>query len=124
MKPKKIGEKKKLRRVNRVVRKNPTANSPAVHLAAALYEKFHGEPPKFLQKVTIRPRSKVLLRIGKCVGVLYEAIRDGERARYIHKFTGNSCPILASSADGSQLELVGGNYNFTAEGIVDRKPKR
>jgi hypothetical protein len=59
--------------------------------------------------------------IGTCDGVLYTTSRSGKTEKYIHKFSGISRPLLASSWDGKQLYLLGGAYNFTDEGIVDRK---
>jgi len=76
--------------------------------------------PEFVDMVD-RPAHDVLMLIGHCDGVLYTTRRDGQVEKYIHKFSGKSRPLLASSFDGKQLYLLGGAYDFTEEGITDRK---
>ena len=61
-----------------------------------------------------------VLTVGECDGILYSTIRDGESERYIHKFRNSARPILASSYDGTQLVLIGGDFRFTDRGIVDQ----
>jgi len=61
------------------------------------------------------------MEIGKLDGVLYTTTHGRKTLKYIHKFTGRSRPILATSADGKRLFILGGAYNFTEDGIVDRK---
>lgn len=137
---KKTKTKRKARRaIRRVVTQTASrkvqrvyANPPADRLtkeqvqnklrsAATLYEKFHGEDPRFVTAVKLRAQDKILLQIGKLVGVMYEARRDGVTKKFLHQFTGASRPVLASSHDGRQLYVVGGNYDFTEDGITDRK---
>jgi len=88
--------------------------------AVQLYKRFTGHEPKYVDTLDI-PQHDVLMLIGKCDGVLYSTRRDGRNERYIHKFSGNSRPLLCASFDGTQLYLLGGAYDFTEEGIVDRK---
>lgn len=88
--------------------------------AVHLYEKFHGEEARFVTSIKPRRHDKILLQIGKLVGVMYQAKRDGVTKKFLHQFTGASQPILASSSDGKQLYVIGGNYDFTEDGIVDR----
>lgn len=88
--------------------------------AINLFRRFRDEDPEYIDKHTL-PQHDVLMLIGTCDGVLYTTSRSGKTEKYIHKFSGNSRPLLASSWDGKQLYLVGGRYNFTDEGIVDRK---
>lgn len=64
---------------------------------------------------------EVMLVIGYCDGVLYTTVRDGETEKYIHKFAAKSRPLLCSSSDGKNLFILGGEYNFTECGIVDKK---
>jgi len=120
--PKKKRTVKKKRTTRKKARCNPIAKTTTrmVRQAAKLFEKFSGEEPKFVDKVTV-PRHTVLMRIGLCDGVLYSARRDGKKEKYIHEFTGKSRPVLASSHDGKQLYLLAGHYDFTADGIVDKK---
>ena len=90
--------------------------------AVKLFRKFRGEEPEYVDK-TNYPVYNVGLVIGKCDGILYTTRRDGRKEEYIHKFTKRARPLLCSSHDGKHVFLVGGNYNFTEDGIVDRKGK-
>ena len=91
-----------------------------LNLAGRLYKRFRGGEPKFIDEYDM-DFPDVVMEIGRCDGILYTTVRDGKKEQYIHEFTGKSCPILASSWDGKQIILVGGHYDFTAEGIKDRK---
>lgn len=87
--------------------------------AAELYEDFSGHQAKHVEKVRIKiPKNG--LTIGTVLGIMYETKRDGKTERYKHEFKERSRPRLAASFDGKQLLLVGGNYQFTNAGIVDR----
>lgn len=90
-----------------------------VNEAAHLYVQFRGENPELIDKVTLDV-APVMLLIGECDGVLYTTRRDGHIEKYIHQFRKSSRPLLASSHDGTQLYLLGGSYNFTDQGIIDR----
>jgi len=61
----------------------------------------------------------VVLPVGNLVGVMYDVVRDGKREKYLHEFRKSSQPILASTHDGEQLFIIGGNYKFTDAGIID-----
>lgn len=89
-----------------------------IEQAAQLYEDFHGEPAT---KETIyhAPAPGVVAQVGPLVGLIYEAIRDGEKNNYIHKFRKTSRPELAVTHDGGQLVALGGRYVFTDRGFVD-----
>lgn len=91
----------------------------AVEKAADLYVQFRGENPRFIEtvKLTVPP---VMLLIGECDGVLYTTRREGHIEKYIHEFTKKARPLLCSDYTGNQLFLIGGSYNFTDAGIVDR----
>jgi len=75
--------------------------------------------PEFIDKVKITPVD-VGLKIGKCDGVLYTTVRDGVTEKYIHEFKKAARPVLVASFDGKQLLLIGGSFDFTDRGIVDR----
>lgn len=60
------------------------------------------------------------LVVGTLDGVLYTAVRDNRREKYIHRFRKRSRPLLTASADGTQLDIVGGRFQFTEAGIEDR----
>ena len=87
--------------------------------AIKLFVKFRGEEPKFVESLTV-PDHTVMLLIGECDGILYTTRRDGKLEKYVHRFKQNSRPLLASSFDGTQLYLLGGAYDFTDQGIVDK----
>lgn len=70
-------------------------------------------------KVT-EPDVKTGLVIGKLDGVLYTARRDGKDEKYIHRFKRKARPLLAASHDGQSLRILGGEFDFTEAGIVDR----
>lgn len=62
----------------------------------------------------------VALKVGKLDGVLYTTHRDGKTEHYIHKFKQSARPLLAVSFDGRQMIMIGGSYQFTERGIVDK----
>lgn len=66
------------------------------------------------------PEIDVGLKVGHCDGILYTTVRDGKTEKYIHKFKRSSRPLLAASFDGKSLVLIGGSYQFTERGIVDK----
>lgn len=63
---------------------------------------------------------KVLLRVGYLEGVIYSAVRDGEEQKYLHEFSESARPLLCVTPDGHQLIILGGGFDFTDCGIVDR----
>ena len=87
--------------------------------AARLYVQFRGEEPEYVEAVRLTV-SPVMLLIGECDAVLYTTRREGHIEHYKHTFAKRSRPLLASSHDGKQLYLLGGSYNFTDAGIIDR----
>ena len=58
--------------------------------------------------------------LGPIASISYIATRDGETAIYEHEFKESSRPLLVASTDGFQLVIVGGQYQVTERGIVDR----
>ena len=104
-------------------RKNPVSESTFrrhVNNAVKLYESFTGHIANKYLKSARLPQPEVGVLIGKCDGILYTTVRDGKTEKYIHEFTGKSCPQLCASADGKYLFFVGGNYRFTQAGIIDK----
>jgi hypothetical protein len=61
-----------------------------------------------------------VLVIGELEGVIYSTVRDDTAERYIHKFKKNSRAMLCASPDGDQLFIIGGSFEFTDRGIVDK----
>ncbi len=99
-----------------------TKNNPYIKRGKKLIESFTGEKAEIYGRVKLPPPPKIGLVIGRLVGVIYEA--DREKVNYIHRFRKTSRPLLVTSHDGKQLYMIGGSYNFTDRGIVDKSPKR
>lgn len=88
--------------------------------AANLYERFTGRKSRVSGSAYLRlPEPSALAIVGKLDFVGYTANRDRRGEKYIHEFAPRARPWLCSSADGSQLWIVGGRYRFTERGIVD-----
>jgi hypothetical protein len=90
-----------------------------VREAQERYQEFTGHDANEARKVKVRiPR--VAVEIGDLDGVLYTTVRDGRTEKYVHKFKRNSRPVLAAGSDGKTLHVIGGDFEFTERGIVDR----
>jgi hypothetical protein len=91
-----------------------------VEKAGDLYERFSGHKPESLGKIRLTPLPKVGIVVGECDGILYTTVRDGVTEKYVHRFRTKSKPLFVVAADGTQIVLVGGSYEFTERGIVDK----
>lgn len=91
----------------------------AIKKGIDLYRRFREEEPEYIDTVDVPSIPKVGIIIGECDGILYTTRRAGKIEMYQHEFDGKSKPILCSSADGTQIFIVGGRYNFTEDGITD-----
>lgn len=121
---KRRAKKKTKRKPNwRRVRANPQPAHVRRQLsqAAGLYRKFREAPPRYVDKVRVNPLPAVCMEIGKLDGVLYTTTHGGKKTAYVHQFSGRSKPTLATDAKGKRLFILGGHYDFTEDGIVDRK---
>lgn len=87
--------------------------------AISLFRRFREAEPEFLDSHEFKT-PKVGMVIGECDGVMYETTHKGKKVKYLHRFKKGSRPLLVSSWDGSQLLFVGGRYNMTEDGIVDK----
>lgn len=114
--------KKRLRFFLNVLQKNPVPKGEyeKVQQAIELFKRFRNENPQFIDEITLSI-PKVGMVIGQCEGVLYKTRRNGKIEHYIHKFTGKSQPLLCSAWNGYPIFFIGGEYDFTPDGIVDRK---
>jgi hypothetical protein len=90
-----------------------------VNDARDLYKDFTGHDATHGQKVKVRVPAAAL-KVGSLDGVLYTTVRDGRTEKYIHKFRKASRPVLAAGSDGKSLHVIGGEFEFTERGIVDR----
>lgn len=91
-----------------------------VRQAEQLYEDFRGESPGYLDKVKLHVPNAGLV-VGELDGILYTTVRDGVTEKYVHEFKRKSRPLLISASDGNSLHIIGGRYEFTERGIVDRE---
>ena len=98
-----------------------TFSNPMGLTGRDLYEQFHGETP---QRVKYRklPVFSQGVEIGPLVAVTYDTIRDGKIQRYEHEFSERASPLLVSSDSGRKVAVIGGDFQFTDRGFVD-KPK-
>jgi hypothetical protein len=94
-----------------------------IQKAANLYERFSGHDPEEIGVINIPDMPDVGVAIGEVDGILYTTVRDGVVEKYIHKFHKNDKPMFVVSPNGKGLWLVGGNYDFTERGIVDKSDK-
>lgn len=109
-----------LSRIRNEVQKQMTGQGRAVRKAAALYTEFTGHDDPRLTKIAIPSIPQAALAIGEVDGIMYSTVRDGVPEKYVHKFKRSSRPLMISSPDGKQLYLIGGSYDFTERGIVDK----
>lgn len=91
-----------------------------IKLAADQYERFTGHEAAELVSVDKPDVPDVMSVIGEIDGVMYTTVRDGEVEKYIHEFKKNCRPLFCVSPDGKQIFMIGGSYDFTERGIVDR----
>ena len=100
--------------------RRPISASRDVQMAARLYERFSGHEAESLGRIKVKPLPKVGVAIGDVDGILYTTVRDGVTEKYIHKFKPGDKPLFVVSPDGTCIFFVGGHYDFTERGIVDR----
>lgn len=105
-------------RLGKALAKRNPSKRDELERAARAFEEFTGhEATRVERHKGSEARAGWLL--GTVAEIGYIATRDGERALYVHKFKRRSRPQLVSSADGSQLYLLGGAYSVTDRGIED-----
>jgi hypothetical protein len=103
------------------LKKNPSPRFHEMERAAAeLYEEFSGHPGEIVGTVDKPEMPDVAVVVGELEGIAYETVRDGIKEKYFHKFSKKARPLLCVSFDGQQLLIVGGEYEFTDHGIVDK----
>lgn len=93
------------------------SKSRKIEQASRRYRSFFDRAPtKLTQREVEFP--DVLLNVGKVSGIMY-VTEDGEQ--YFHEFSEKARPQFAVSPDGKMLVMLGGAFQFTERGIVDRK---
>lgn len=95
--------------------------SSEIEKAGDLYRRFTGHEPGEIGAVQLPAMPKTGIVVGTLDGLLYTTVRDGVEEKYIHKFSKRSKPLFVVSPDGKQIFVIGGEYDFTERGIVDRK---
>lgn len=107
----------------RVVKRGRNPVPPSKHVklreAGKLYQEFSGHRPTGAKTHRIR-LPDVGLQVGRVDGILYSTVRDGRAEKYVHRFKRSARPLLAASHDGRTLVIVGGRYQFTDRGIIDK----
>jgi hypothetical protein len=103
-------------------RKNPVPPSKVVQArnAADLYQRFTGHDALEEVRIDKPVLPDVMLVVGDIDGIMYTTVRDGEVEKYVHQFKKSARPLFCVSHDGKQIHLIGGEYDFTERGIVDR----
>jgi hypothetical protein len=125
-----MAELKNAKPVKRAYRKNPTPKfggaekatkelSRQITAAMKLYKNFSGHEPELVGKTSKPKIPSVGIVIGELDGVAYETVRDGKTEKYFHQFNKRIRPLLVSSFDGASIYILGGEYDFTQDGIVD-----
>lgn len=100
--------------------KVPLSKNTQKRRAGNLYRDFSGHEPDEVLEIAKPEIPDAVLIVGKLDSVIYTTMRDGVPEKYIHHFRRSSQPYLCSSPDGDALFIIGGNYEFTERGIVDK----
>ena len=88
--------------------------------AAKLYESFRERAPTRIKRIGIAGPPRIAVDIGHVEYIGYRTTHGRKLTLYQHDFAPGSRPLLCVSPDGRQLLLLGGRYQFTDRGIVDR----
>lgn len=117
-------------KLKKAYKKNPakfpgaTDASEQLKQAMTLYRNFSGHEPEVVGKMEKPDIPEVGIVIGELEGIAYETMRDGEIEKYFHRFDKKVRPLLVSSFDGRLIYILGGEYDFTEDGIVDGNDKK
>ncbi len=106
-------------------KRNPVPPSSAsrqrqVDDAADLYKRFSGHTAEQIGEIDKPEFPDALICVGTIDFIGYTTTRDSVVEKYIHTFKAKSRPLFCVSPDGKQIVIVGGQYDFTERGIVDR----
>lgn len=87
--------------------------------AIDLYSSFREVDAQKISTVKLRVPG-LMVAVGHVEFVGYTTTHGHKVTSYRHDFRPGSRPLLCSSPTGQQLFLMGGKYDFTGRGIVDR----
>ena len=87
--------------------------------AADLFRAFTGCEATSYDEAEL-PHIEVVVGIGEVVGIAYKAERDGVVEEFFHRFRARSRPRFCVGHDGLSIVIVGGSFEFTERGIVDK----
>lgn len=100
------------------------APSRAVKQAARRYESFTGQRAVKTGTIDVPALPRAVVAIGYVDAIDYETMRHGRIQRFRHRFAKNARPLFACSPNGRTLYMLGGAYQFTARGIVDKRRRK
>lgn len=87
--------------------------------ALDLYNSFRETDARKINSVRLVVPGLVVA-VGHVEYVGYRTSHNFKTTLYRHDFAPGSRPLLCASPNGKQLFLLGGRYDFTGRGIVDR----
>lgn len=103
-------------------KKNPVPASSIeqqIHDAKRRYTRFTGQRADVEEEIEI-PDFAALVGVGEMDAIEYTTERDGVQERYRHTFNAKSRPLLCVTPDGKIIVALGGAFEFTALGFVDK----
>lgn len=114
--------KGRIKKATGSTRKNPSPRSGDLSGAKRLAARFHGrEPGDDEIYTTAKPTvPDAMANIGQVFAIEYLAERDGTVYRFRHVFRSKSRPQLAVSPDGDFVTMLGGAWQFSEDGFIDR----
>ena len=87
--------------------------------ALDLYSSFRETDARKINTAILRVPGLVVA-IGHIEYIGYRTSHNFKTTLYRHDFAAGSRPLLCAAPTGKQLFLLGGRYDFTGRGIVDR----
>jgi hypothetical protein len=82
---------------------------------------FTGMEPRSIEVLPAPKVPDTLYKLGTLLAVEYECVKDGKRMAFRHPFKKSARPALAVSPDGRYLGILGGEFQVTERGIVDKR---
>lgn len=116
-----LGEVIKLNaRTREVTARRLKVSAVELDKAAQASADFAGKPPDRLTKYPAKKIAGAAWALGQLVGVMYEADTDEGKQTFFHRFKKSARPTLAVTHNGHTLVTLGGAFQVTERGIVDR----